>query len=168
MYIRIVLTFWLVKLTKKQGAYVDSQFWQFRGRPVRPVCPVVIRVGFVLFWKFLYKPTWRGVRLPRPINIKAKADWGYSQSNQYKNRITFISQTLAFSNHRLLSSFVSTAFEDVLSGLPTSEQPYVHELRRGPSRARCYRYSRVPCLHWSDRSSQGFRCVDHFDDRRAF
>ena len=60
---------------------VDSQFWQFRGRPV---CPVVIRVGFVLFWKFLYKPTWRGVRLPRPINIKAKADWGYSQSNQYK------------------------------------------------------------------------------------
>ena len=27
MYIRIVLTFWLVKLTKKQGAYVDSQIW---------------------------------------------------------------------------------------------------------------------------------------------
>ena len=31
MYIRIVLAFWLVKLTKKQGAYVDSQFWQFTG-----------------------------------------------------------------------------------------------------------------------------------------
>ena len=74
MYIRIVIAFWLVKLTKKQRAYVDSQFWQFRGRPVRPVYPVVIRVGFVLFWKFLYKPTWRGVRLPWPINIKAKAD----------------------------------------------------------------------------------------------
>ena len=44
------------------------------GRPVRPICSVVFRVGFVLFWKFLYKLTWRGVRLPRPINIKAKAD----------------------------------------------------------------------------------------------
>ena len=43
------------------------------GRPVRLVCPVVIRVGFVLFSKFLYKPTWRGVRISRPINIKAKA-----------------------------------------------------------------------------------------------
>ena len=27
MYIRIVLAFWLVKLTEKQGAYVDSQIW---------------------------------------------------------------------------------------------------------------------------------------------
>ena len=27
MYIRIVLAFWHVKLTKKQGAYVDSQIW---------------------------------------------------------------------------------------------------------------------------------------------
>ena len=74
MYIKIVLTFWLVKLTKKQGAYVDSQFWQNRGRPVRPVCAVVLRVDFILFGKFLYKLTWRGVRLPRSINIKAKAD----------------------------------------------------------------------------------------------
>ena len=28
MYIRLVLTFWLVKLTKKQGAYIDGQNWQ--------------------------------------------------------------------------------------------------------------------------------------------
>ena len=27
IYIRLVLAFWLVKLTKKQGAYVDSQIW---------------------------------------------------------------------------------------------------------------------------------------------
>jgi len=58
-------------------------------RPVRPVYPVVIRVGFVLFWKFLYKPTWRGVRLPRPINIKAKADWGIPNRINQKYRITF-------------------------------------------------------------------------------
>src|SRR6185503_3644156 len=97
MYIRIVLAFWLVKLTKKQGGHMltansdssEADRSDRSGRPVRPVCPVVFRVGFVLFWKFLYKPTWRGVRLPRPINIKAKADCGYSQSNQYKNRITF-------------------------------------------------------------------------------
>ena len=94
--------FWLVKLTKKQGAYVDSQFWQFRGRPVRPVCLVVIRVGFVLFWKFLYKSTWRGVRLPQPINIKAKADWGYSQSNQINLHYFCSSQTLTFPNPNLL------------------------------------------------------------------
>ena len=31
--------------------------------------------------------------------------------------------TLVFSNPRLLFSFVPAAFEDVLSGLPTSEQP---------------------------------------------
>ena len=108
---------------------VDSQFWQFRGRPVRPVCSVVIRVGFVLFWKFLYKPTWRGVRLPRLINIKVKADWGIPNRINQNIELLFISQTLVFSNPRLLSSFVSTTFEDVLSGLPTSEQPYVHELR---------------------------------------
>jgi len=50
--------------------------------------------------------------------------------NQINTKITllFIFQTLVFSNPRLLFSFVSTAFEDVLSGLPTSEQPYVHEL----------------------------------------
>ena len=65
----------------------------------------------------------------------------------------------------MLSSFVSTAFEDVLSGLPTSEQPYVHELRRGPSRARCSRFPATPCLHRSDRSAQGFAGVDRFDDR---
>jgi len=70
---------------------VDSQFWQFRGRPV---CPVVIRVGFVLFWKFLYKPTWRGVRLPRPINIKAKADWGIPNRINQNIALLFISQTL--------------------------------------------------------------------------
>jgi len=28
----------------------------------------------------------------------------------------------------LLSSFFPASFEDVLSGLPTSEQPYDHEL----------------------------------------
>jgi len=106
-------------------------------------------------------PTREGVRLPRSINIKAKAYWGkkYTQSNQYKNHITFISQTLAFSNPRLLSSFVPAAFEDVLSGLPTSEQPYDHELWRGPSRARCSRSSRVPCLHRSDRSAKPVRPV---------
>ena len=76
-----------------------------------------------------------------------------------KNRITFISQTLAFSNPRLLSSFVPATFEDVLSGLPTSEQPYNHELRRGPSRARCSRSSRVPCLHRLDRSAKPVRPV---------
>ena len=37
--------------------------------------------------------------------------------------LLLVSQILAFSNPRLLSSFVSTAFEDVLSGLPTSKQP---------------------------------------------
>ena len=74
---------------------VDSQFWQYRGRPVRPVCPVIIRVGFVLFWKFLYKPTRRGVRLPRPINIKAKADWG--NPNRFTHlSFTFYLQTLNF------------------------------------------------------------------------
>ena len=59
MYIRIVLAFWLVKLTKKQGAYVDSQIWQVRGRPVRPVCPVLVQVGVVLFVETLYNSTWR-------------------------------------------------------------------------------------------------------------
>ena len=84
----------------------------------------------------------------------------------------FISQTLAFSNPRLLSSFVPAAFEDVLSGLPTSEQPYDHELRWGPSRARCSRFPTSPCLHRSDRSAvpvrpvrQSFAGVDRFDDR---
>ena len=76
-----------------------------------------------------------------------------------KYRITFIFQTLAFSTPRLLSSFVSTAFEDVLSGLPTLRQPYVHELRWGPSRARCSWSSRVPCLHRSDRSAKPVRPV---------
>ena len=28
VYVTIVLAFWLVKLTKKQGAYVDGQNWQ--------------------------------------------------------------------------------------------------------------------------------------------
>ena len=40
-----------------------------------------------------------------------------------KIALLFVSQTLAFSNPRLLSSLISTAFEDVLSGLPTSGQP---------------------------------------------
>ena len=124
------------------------------GRSVRPVCPVVIRVGFVLFWKFLYKPTWKGVRLPRPINIKAKANWGIPNQINTKIALLFISQTLTFSNHRLLSSFVSTAFEDVLSCLPTSEQ-----LRRSPSRARCSRSSRAPCLHRSDQLAKPVRPV---------
>src|SRR6185312_6222200 len=61
-------------------------------------------------------------------------------------------------------SFVPAAFEDVLSGLPTSEQPYDHELRRGPSRARCSRFPASPCLHRSDRSAQGFAGADRFDD----
>ena len=51
------------------------------------------------------------------------------------------------------------AFEDVLSGLPTSEQPYDHELRRGPSRARCSRFPASPCLHRSDRSAKLVRPV---------
>ena len=81
------------------------------------------------------------------------------------------SQTLAFSNPRLLSSFVSTAFEDILSGLPTSEQPYLHKLRRGPSRARVSRSSRFSAPHRSDRSvepvrpvRQGFAGSDRSDD----
>ena len=41
------------------------------------------------------------------------------ESNQ-NIALLFVCQTLVFSNPRLLSSFVSTAFEDVLSGLPTS------------------------------------------------
>ena len=52
----------------------------------------------------------------------------------------------------MLSAFVSTAFEDVLSGMPTSEQPYVHKLRWGPFRARCSWSSRAPYLYRSDRS----------------
>jgi hypothetical protein len=40
---------------------VDSQFWQIKGRPVRSVCPVINRIDFVLFCKFLYKPNWKGV-----------------------------------------------------------------------------------------------------------
>ena len=128
------------KLTKKQGGIC----WQPNLAPAEAdrsdrfdLCsPSRIRV----FCKeSSCNPTREGVCLPQPINIKAKADWGYSQSNQSKYRITFTSQTLAFSNPRLLSSFISTAFEDVLSGLPSSEQPYIHELRRGPSRARCSR-----------------------------
>ena len=77
-----------VLLTANSGSSEADQSDR-SGRPVRPVCSVVFRVGFVLFWKFLYKPTWRVVRLPRPINTKAKADWGDSQSNQLKYRITF-------------------------------------------------------------------------------
>ena len=43
---------------------VDNQFWEFRGRPVRPVCPVVIRVGFVLFWKFCINRLGEGYNFP--------------------------------------------------------------------------------------------------------
>ena len=82
MYIRIVLAFWFVKLTKKQGAYVDSQIWHLlrstglTGRADRPdrsglYSPSRIRV-------FVKSPhvilLVNGVRLSRPINIKAKAD----------------------------------------------------------------------------------------------
>jgi hypothetical protein len=67
MYIRIVLAFWLVKLTKKQGGHMltakfgkseaDRSDWS--GRPVRPVCLVLVRVGVVLFVQTLCNPTWR-------------------------------------------------------------------------------------------------------------
>ena len=80
----------------RKHSSVDSQFWHISGRPVwpvgppvRPVCSVVIRVGFVLFYKFLYKPTWRGVRLPWSTNIKAKADWGIPNRIKSKYRIIF-------------------------------------------------------------------------------
>ena len=72
----------------------------------------------------------------------------------------------------MLSSFVSTAFEDVLSGLPISEQPYVHELRRGPPELAVLGLQRAPTCtgqtgrrHRSDRPAQGFAGVDGFDDR---
>jgi hypothetical protein len=45
-----------------------------RDRPVRPVWPVVIRVGLDFLIHDLCKLTHEGVRLPRPINMKAKAD----------------------------------------------------------------------------------------------
>ena len=63
------------------------------------------------------------------------------------------------------------AFEDVLSGLPTSEPPKPRKLRRGPSRARTSRSSRFSAPHRSDRSAEPVRLVhqgstgsDHFDD----
>ena len=66
-------------------------------------------------------------------------------------------------------------FEDVLSGLPTSEQPYVHELRRVPPELAVLGLRELPACtgqtgrrNRSDRSAQGFRCVDRFDDRCAF
>ena len=45
MYIRIVLAFWLVKFTKKQGAYVDSQIWHLL-RSTGLVCIVRVELGF--------------------------------------------------------------------------------------------------------------------------
>ena len=39
-------------------------------------------------------------------------------------------------NSNCCSSHISTAFEGILSGLPTSEQLQIHELRRGPFQAR--------------------------------
>ena len=72
----------------------------------------------------------------------------------------------------MLSSLVSTAFEDVLSGLPISEQPYIHELRRGPPELAVLGLQRAPTCtgqtgrrHRSDRPAQGFVGVDLFDDR---
>ena len=89
-----------------------------------------------------------------------------------KIALLFISQTLVFSNPRLLSSFVPAAFEDVLSGLPTSEQPYDHGLRRVPLELAVLGFQRGPACtgqtgrrYRSDRSAQGFAGVDHFDDR---
>ena len=92
-----------------------------------------------------------------------------------KIALLFISQTLAFSNPRFVSSFVSTAFEDILSGLPTSEQPYVDELRRVPPELTVLGIRELPACtgqtgrrNRSNRSAQGFRCVDRFDDCCAF
>ena len=96
------------------------------------------------------------------------------ESNQ-NIALFFVSQTLAFFNPRLLSSFVSMAFEDVLSGLPTSEQPYVQSSDGVPPELAVLGFRRCPACtgqtgqrNRSDRSAQGFRCVDHFDNRRAF
>jgi hypothetical protein len=60
-------------------------------------------------------PCW--VRRNHPLNIK-----GYDRLRGYYP-FHFYLQTLAYAT-TLLSLFVSTAFKDVLSGLPTSEQPY--------------------------------------------
>ena len=98
-------------------------------------------------------------------------------SNRINQNIAllFVSQTLAFFNPRLLSSFVSTAFEDVLSGLPTSEQPTFTSSDEVPPELVVLGLRELPACtgqtgrrNWSDRSAQGFRCVDRFDDRRAF
>jgi len=39
---------------------LTAKFGRVRGRPVRPICPVVIRVDFVLFLESLCKAIWKG------------------------------------------------------------------------------------------------------------
>ena len=65
-----------LKLFTYTHKHVDSQFWQAQ-RPTGPTDLSSFSSSRLrLFCKFLCKLTWKGVRLPRPINIKAKADWG--------------------------------------------------------------------------------------------
>ena len=72
---------------------VDSQIWQVRGRPgqpVRPVCPVLVQVGVVLFVETLCNLTWRrGTTFPA-YKYKDQGRLRYSQSNQYKIHLLFI------------------------------------------------------------------------------
>ena len=63
-------------------------------------------------------------------------------------------------------------FEDVLSGLPTSEQPYVQSSDGVPPELAVLGFWRRPTCtsqagrrHRLDRPGQGFAGVDHFDDR---
>ena len=58
-------------------------------------------------------------------------------------------------------------FEDVLSGLPTSEQPYIHELRRVPPELAVLDLREFPAYTGQTGPPRVFG-ADRFDDRRAF
>ena len=143
-------------------------------RSGRLVCTVVIRVGFVLFWKFLYKLTWKGVRLSRPINIKAKADWG--NPNRFTHlSFTFYLQTLTFPiSSAILRSSPRRSMAFWVACRPQSNPRSTSSDGVPPELAVLGLRELPACTgqtgrrNRSDRSAQGFCCVDRFDDRCAF
>jgi hypothetical protein len=81
-----------------------------------------------------------GVRPSHPINIRGHDRLRFIiELIKYIYSLSFCFYfylfSLALSTSICCSSFVSGTSEDVLGGLPTLEQPYVHQLWRGPSRA---------------------------------
>ena len=88
---------WRAKLAGSEADRSDQS-----GRPVRPVYPVLVRVGAVLLLKSLCKPTWKRGTTSRPMNIKAKADWGIPNRIKSKYRITF-----CLSNPRLFQPYIT-------------------------------------------------------------